>query len=152
MSNEFNLTAAISACLDEYGKEIREEVEELTDEVAGEMLNEIKANSPIGKHGARSRYQKGRYMKRGVKGLKSGKYRKGWRLAIDYTALGKKTAIVYNATDYQLTFLLENGHKNRDGTIMVAAPIKHIKPAEKKAVEKFEKGVEEIIKNAGRNL
>lgn len=129
MSNEFNLTAAISGCLNEYGREIREEVEELTDEVADETLNEIKANSPVGK----------------------GSYKKGWRKKTEVSALGKKTITVYNATDYQLTHLLENGHLNRDGTTR-AAPIKHIKPAEEKAVEKFEKGVEEIIKNAGRDL
>lgn len=127
--SKLDFTSAISGYLNEYGKEIREEVEELADEVAGETLKEIKANSPVGK----------------------GSYKKGWRKKTKVSALGKKTITVYNATDYQLTHLLENGHLNRDGTTL-AAPIKHIKPAEKKAVEKFEKGVEEIIKNAGRNL
>ncbi len=127
--SKLDFTSAISGYLNEYGKEIREEVEELADEVAGETLKEIKANSPVDK----------------------GSYKKGWRKKTKVSALGKKTITVYNATDYQLTHLLENGHLNRDGTTR-AAPIKHIKPVEEKAVEKFEKGVEEIIKNAGRNL
>lgn len=127
--SKLDFTSAISGYLNEYGKEVREEVEELADEVAGETLKEIKANSPVDK----------------------GSYKKGWRKKAEVSALGKKTITVYNATDYQLTHLLENGHLNRDGTTR-AAPIKHIKPVEEKAVEKFEKGVEEIIKNAGRNL
>lgn len=149
---EFDLAAVLTGYLNQYGKQVREEVSDLIDETSSEMLKEIKANSPVGSGESNSRYQKIRYMKSSAKGLKGkGKYRKGWRMETDISALGKKTVTIYNKTDYQLTHLLEKSHLTRDGTTRTT-PKPHIKPAEEKYTEKFVEGVEEIIKNAGRSI
>lgn len=130
---DFDLAAALTGYLSQYGKKVREEISDLMDDTSGKMLKEIKANSPVGQ------------------GLKKGSYKKGWRKKTDISALGKKTVTIYNKTDYQLTHLLEKSHLTRDGTTRTT-PKPHIKPAEEKYTEKFAEGVEEIIKNAGRGL
>ena len=42
----------------------------------------------------------------------TGDYKKGWRIKQDKA---RKSIIVHNATDYQLTHLLEHGHVKRNG-------------------------------------
>lgn len=58
--------------------------------------------------------------------VKTGSYAKGWKVG---TRRGSDY-IVHNATDYQLTHLLENGHviRNKKGTYGRAPAHKHIKP------------------------
>ena len=60
--------------------------------------------------------------------VKTGSYAKGWKVG---TRRGSDY-IVHNATDYQLTHLLENGHviRNKKGTYGRAPAHKHIKPVE----------------------
>lgn len=91
--------------------------------------------------------------KKAVKTLKetspkdTGDYAKGWTYdKPDYYSPSTKVRTVYNKTDYQLTHLLENGHMNRNGSRTEGKP--HIAPAEKQAVEEFEKEVKEVIENA----
>lgn len=60
-----------------------------------------------------------------------GRYAAGWTYEPTEGAL--KGYIVYNATDYQLTHLLENGHALWNGTKRVKAR-KHIGKVEKGAV------------------
>ena len=79
-----------------------------------------------------------------VKTLKStspsetGSYKKGWRVKQVGTA-----KVVHNATDYQLTHLLEHGHAKKNGGRV--APRVHIKPVEEKAIEDFERAIREEI-------
>ena len=88
--------------------------------------------------------------KRGAKKLKlkttgtfndlTGAYRKGWR--------AKKEDgiwIVHNATDYQLTHLLEKGHAKANGGRTRAFP--HIKEIEQEIIEEFEKEIFEVFSN-----
>ena len=63
-----------------------------------------------------------------------GKYRRSWK---------KKKFVVFNAVA-SLTHILENGHLSRNGGRV--AGIVHIKPAEEKAIQNFEKRIKEIGK------
>jgi hypothetical protein len=69
---------------------------------------------------------------------KTGDYRKGWRVK----KKGKRY-IVHNATDYQLTHLLEKGHAKRGGGRV--NPQVHIAPAEDKANSAFLQRIEGAI-------
>lgn len=74
----------------------------------------------------------------------SGSYKKGWRVKTNKRGHVVETT-VYNATDWQLTHLLENSHiiKNQWGTYERTSrghgQVIHIKPAEEKAVADLEK-------------
>ena len=60
---------------------------------------------------------------------KTGDYAKGWKVS-KKKIKGSSVLVVHNATDYQLTHLLENGHviKNAKGEYGRTRPIKHIEP------------------------
>lgn len=83
--------------------------------------------------------------KDGVKTLKvtspkkTGRYQKGWRAK----KIGTRW-VVHNATDYQLTHLLEKGHAKVGGGRVPAYP--HIGPVEDQIIVGLEKKVEEAIK------
>lgn len=114
----------ISDILNEYSNDIQEAIIEEAQSVAKEAVSELKNTSP----------------------KRTGDYRKGWRTK---TIKGKGfvTSIVHNATDYQLTHLLEKPHLKRNGGM--TTPKVHIAPVEEKAVKEYEKDVENIIKNGG---
>jgi hypothetical protein len=114
----------ISDILNEYSNDIQEAITEEAQSVAKEAVSELKNTSP----------------------KRTGDYRKGWRTK---TIKGKGfvTSIVHNATDYQLTHLLEKPHLKRNGGM--TTPKVHIAPVEEKAVKEYEKDVENIIKNGG---
>ena len=65
-----------------------------------------------------------------------GKYAKGWRVK---TTKGSNyiSCTIHNATDYQLTHLLEKGHLTRNGKKTKA--IVHIKPVEETCIKEYEK-------------
>lgn len=112
-----DLSDAISRYLREYTEEVGEKIELAKDEVGKKAVKALKQKSP----------------------QQTGSYSKGWRL--------KKTTfghIIHNATDYQLTHLLENGHINRDGSRTPGIP--HIRPAEEMVIKEFTEQVEEAIK------
>ncbi|MDM5155846.1 HK97 gp10 family phage protein [Bacillus sp. DX1.1] len=69
----------------------------------------------------------------------TGDYREGWRKKKE----GNKT-IVHNATDYQLTHLLEKGHAKAGGG-RVPAKV-HIAPAEERAINDYLERVERAIR------
>ena len=68
----------------------------------------------------------------------TGDYRKGWRAK---KVNGKW--VVHNATDYQLTHLLEKGHALVNGGRAKAYP--HIKPVEQELIEEFEREILEVL-------
>ena len=68
----------------------------------------------------------------------TGDYRKGWRAK---KVNGKW--VVHNATDYQLTHLLEKGHALANGGRAKAYP--HIKPVEQELIEEFEREIRELL-------
>lgn len=74
----------------------------------------------------------------------TGDYRKGWTFREKEIKRGKSyrtELVVYNATKYRLTHLLEKSHRiaNKYGAYGKSSPQPHIAPAQKNAEEKFEK-------------
>lgn len=111
------LANEISKSLREYTTEVEEGLEEVKKEVAKEGVKQLKKTSP----------------------KLTGDYAKGWRVKRVGTA-----QVIHNATDYQLTHLLEKGHAKRGGGRV--PPKVHIAPVEEKVIEEFEKRVEKVIR------
>lgn len=114
-----NVAKEIMKQLQYYAADVKEKVEEAKDEIAKEIMQEIRAKSPTGKRG---------------------EYAKGWRIK----RTGKKL-IVHNKTNYQLTHLLEHGHIKKDGSGRTQEKI-HIAPAEQKGIKDYLKKIERAIK------
>lgn len=111
------LADAIANALREYREEVMEDVKESVISSADACVAELKKTSPEA----------------------TGSYKKGWRKR---TAFENSTDIrlqVHNATDYQLTHLLEDGHANVDGGRTPAQP--HIGPAAEKEAQILDKDV-----------
>ena len=111
------LADEINKQLRQYADGVGEEVEKVAQKVAKDGVKTLKLRSP----------------------KLTGSYAKGWR--------AKKVNgvwVVHNATDYQLTHLLEKGHAKVGGG-RVAARV-HIKPVEEKMIDDYVQGVEEAIR------
>jgi hypothetical protein len=115
------LENAIASELQRYSSLVQEEFEETKKSTAEELKENIKAASPRSSRKKRKKY---------AEGWKVKKQRDGY--------------IVHNATNYQLTHLLEKGHAKKNGGRVKAQP--HIAPAESKAIDKFLKAIERMVK------
>ena len=115
-----NLANEITSALKEYTTEVEEGLEKAKEENAKEAVKILKATSPRGKRKRRKYYQ-------------------GWRARKIGT-----TWVVHNATNYQLTHLLEKGHANVGGGRVPGRP--HIYPAEQKAIVGYERQLETVIR------
>lgn len=80
-----------------YSKEIDDLSYEIAKEIAKEGVKEIKNASPVNVMNTQ----------------RKGSYKKGWRMDIE-KGFGTVEAIIHNATDYQLTHLLERPHLKRN--------------------------------------
>lgn len=114
----------ITDILDEYSSDIQEAITEKAIEVAKQGANELKTNSP----------------------KRTGKYKKGWRVKTT-KGPGFVNCVIHNATDYQLTHLLEKPHLKRNGGL--TTPKVHIAPVEQKSNKQYEQEVIKIIENGG---
>lgn len=125
----------INDILNEYSNDIQEGITNAAIEVAENGKNELKVTSP----------------KRTPHG---GKYARGWRVE-KIKGRGFVHTTIYNATDWQLTHLLEQEHigKNQYGEWGKYNPKEagtiHIQPVEQKCIQAFQKDVEQVIKNGG---
>lgn len=120
----YNSILDVNKILDSYAKEISRDIVTDAEIVAKEGVDELRNTSP----------------------KRTGKYRKGWRVRTDKMNNGG-SSIIYNATDYQLTHLLEKPHLSRNGRIV--APKVHIAPVEAKCIKDYERRVEKSIQNGG---
>lgn len=112
------LTNEIAKALRSYTNDVEEGMQESKEKVSKDAAAKLRANSPKGK---------------------TGDYAKGWRVKRRGTSF-----VVHNATDYQLTHLLEKGHAKVNGGRV--APQVHIKPVEEEAIQEFEDAVEKVIR------
>ncbi|MEY9980396.1 HK97 gp10 family phage protein [Lysinibacillus sp. RC79] len=113
-----NLAKEINKQLALYANFVEEEIDAVAKEVAGKAVTKLKQTSPVGDYTG------------------GGQYASGWKVKKQ-----KGKYIVHNATNYQLTHLLEKGHATIDGGRTKAIP--HIKPVEVETNKDFEK---ELIK------
>ncbi|MFS0591715.1 HK97 gp10 family phage protein [Cytobacillus horneckiae] len=118
MPNISDLTDEIMRQLRMYEHDVSEKVDEAKKEVSEEAVSKLRQLSPKGA---------------------TGNYRKGWRVK----KVGNKF-VVHNATNYQLTHLLEKGHAKVGGGRV--APRVHIRPVEEKAIDDFLERVERAIR------
>jgi hypothetical protein len=113
-----NLSFEIAKQLRQFTSFVEEEVEISKEEVTKEAIKALRENSP----------------------KQTGSYSKGWRLKKTGRAL-----IIHNATDYQLTHLLEYGHVKVGGGRTPG--VAHIRPAEEQAIKDYVDRVERAIKS-----
>lgn len=124
MADYNELTVELGKVLDEYEKELDENVNIVMHAVAKEAAAKLKAESP----------------------KKTGEYARGWKVKNDFDS---KTYTVYNATKPGLTHLLENGHlgRNQYGTWGRVPGKKHIEPVEEWATAEALSRIEQRINN-----
>jgi hypothetical protein len=120
----------INKILNDYSHDVQEAIQREAEKIAKDGTKKLKSTSPINRKNSVHR----------------GKYSKGWRAKTD-KGRGYVHSTIYNATDYQLTHLLEDGHLTRNGK--KTKPIKHIEPINNECCLEFEKNVEKIIANGG---
>lgn len=113
--------------LNEYSDDIQEGIENIASSTAQQVRNDLRNT-------------------RGTYKIRTGKYNKGWQINTK-KGRGVVNHTVWNATDWQLTHLLENGHITRNGGR--TRSFVHIRPVEEKYVLKYQQDVERLIKNGG---
>lgn len=122
MAKTKSVAVQMQQILEEFSDKVNDVLERSANETADESVDKLKNTSP----------------------KKTGSYAQGWRVK----KLSRGDVVVHNATDYQLTHLLENGHiiRNKKGTYGRTSGIKHIKPVETWANNEFQRKIEEGLK------
>lgn len=124
MANTKSVEIQMADILDTVSKNVKGVLETDSLKVAKETVQRLKNTSPKG-----SPHQR--------------KYAEGWRVSKKERA----DLVVHNATNYQLTHLLENGHviRNKRGTYGRTHSIKHIEPAEEWASDELPRRIMEDL-------
>lgn len=123
MSKGLEVGKQLSEILNDFGHSLDDTVKKEINATAKEAVDKLRNTSP----------------------KNTGDYARGWRSKRQTDG----SVVIHNATDYQLTHLLENGHviKNKKGTYGRVNGIKHIEPVEQWAneevVQRIEKKIEE---------
>lgn len=120
--NVEGLADAVMAGLREYAGAVASDIKEAAKKTAQECAKDLKTTSP----------------------RKTGSYAKGWKVKEAFKNATSARYTVHNATDYQLTHLLEKGHAKRNGGRVAAIP--HIAPAEQRAIEAMEQRAKEACR------
>lgn len=109
----------ISKIMEEYSRDVAEEMKSEAKKISKETVKDLKSTSPVGA------------------GSKKGHYKDGWKSKVDSESALSIGIKVYNGKKPGLTHLLENGHAKRGGGRVEGKP--HIAPAAEKAIDKYEK-------------
>lgn len=116
-----DLQVVINSILNAYSNDVKESITTSAIEVAEEGKNRLRDNSP----------------------KRTGDYSRGWRIK-KKTSSTFVNCTIHNATNYQLTHLLENEHKARNGKTI--RPKVHIQPVEEYVQKEFMDKVENAVK------
>lgn len=120
----YDITAELTKTLQTYTGKVMDKVDAAAEACGKGLVKDLKATSP----------------------QKTGAYAKDWTSKKDEKkGRGQVTVTVYNNKHYQLTHLLEKPHKKRGGR-GITTPLPHIRPAEEKWTEEFERKCEEAVK------
>lgn len=129
MAKTKSVEIQLKRILDEVSDDVNGILKTASYETAEECVDRLKVSSPE----------------------KTGDYARGWT-----TSTQKGGYVVHNATDYQLTHLLENGHvivnkygvqQRRNGGGDTTTPRRHIRPVERWGNKEFQRKVEEGLKD-----
>lgn len=120
IGNPDKLAKTIQSYMEDFGRDVTEAIGEAMDEVGKEAVKRLKSTSP-------------------KKKKNGGRYAKGWKYQRDKKSRLLIEARVYNATDGQLTHLLEKGHPIvRNGVVVGRVkPQKHIEPVDQWVEQNF---------------
>lgn len=124
-ANIYNWQEIVKEYLNNYEEDIEDDVEEAANEIAKKAKDEVSKESP--------RRKKSR----------AHQYYKGWQIK-KVNAKSKYTVKIWNKTNYQLTHLLEFGHRTQNGGKTKAIP--HIRPVEEKYNVEFADLLKEKIR------
>lgn len=126
MAKTESVALQMADILEGVSKNVKGVLETDSMQVAKETVSKLKNTSPKG-----SPHQR--------------KYAEGWKVS----KKDRGDLVVHNATNYQLTHLLENGHvvRNAKGTYGRTHPIKHIEPAEEWAADELPRRILEDIES-----
>ncbi len=124
MANTESVAIQLADILDGVSKDVKGVYETDSMKVAKETVQKLKNTSPKGSPHKR-------------------KCAEGWKVS----KRDRGDLVVHNATNYQLTHLLENGHviKNKKGTYGRTHGIKHIAPAEEWAAGELPRRIMEDL-------
>lgn len=114
------LSAAIHEAVFEFKEEKIKNMEELIDEEANNLIDDLKSSSP----------------------KKSGKYAQSWTKTDSGSRTGKRVTVHAKNPQYRKTHVLEKGHAKRNGGRVAAIP--HIAGAEERAAQRIEKRLRSI--------
>ena len=122
----------VNDILNEYSRDIQDGIVEIAKDVAKEDAKRLRDT--------RNTYK-----------VRSGKYNEGWTVKTEKGRMSIQ-CIVHNKDNYQLTHLLEKGHRiiGRDGSVKgQTKAFPHIAPVEQDSNKEYEQRVENLIKNGG---
>ena len=125
MANTTSVAIQMRKILDQYEDEVKKTTDASIEKISKESVQKLKNTSPKGTPHRR-------------------RYAEGWRKKKTKGRNGINEVTVHNATNYQLTHLLENGHvvRNAKGTYGRTNGIKHIKPVEDWAADALPQEIE----------
>ncbi len=113
-----DFTAQITAALKEYSSTAEDKIQEVLQDVAKEAKKKLSSASPS----------------------RTGKYKRGWKVTLTRRS-GFCKVDIHN-TRYQMTHLLERGHRVGSGR---SPAIVHIKPVEEWAIKEAERRIKEVL-------
>lgn len=130
------LSQDLRKAMEQYGEDVLLEAEKVSVQTAESMVRQLRTtNQPPASSSGSATPRKRRMWKQ---------YSASWDYqAARYPARSAFKVTVYNKRHYQLTHLLEKGHKTRNGTTTRA--FKHIEPIANRELDDYVKKLEKSI-------